>query len=205
MSLNLLYRPLILTGPSGVGKTALIRDLLKDYGTKFELMISHTTRKPRENEKHAVHYYFTDHEVFRKMVLDKKFLEFNQVHTNYYGSTVEELLRINSLKKIALFDIDIQGAIDVSKFKDQFESNFLFILPPSMEELQRRLMGRKTESDEALRIRLTNAQQEIESALKSGLYQENDYIIKEDWHSYHTFLKRVKELYDLDGNKIQDK
>ena len=197
MALKLLHRPLIVSGPSGVGKTSLIKDLLKDYGNKFELMISHTTRGPRKNEQHGVHYYFTAIEDFKKMALEQKFLESNQVHENFYGSSIDELVRIDKMKKIALFDIDIKGAMDINKYKDVFVCNYMFVLPPSQEELRQRLIGRKSEADEVIQLRLKNAQEEIDQARKSGLYTEKDYIIKYDWHSYKDFLQRVKELYDL--------
>ena len=132
------------------------------------------------------------------MIREQKFLEFKQVHENFYGSGVEELFRINNKGKVALFEIDIKGAMDLSKHKDLFTCNPMFILPPSQEELRKRLKGRKSESEADVELRLKSAQEEIDKAKNSGLYGEKDYLINSDWkQASEDFIERIRELYSL--------
>ncbi len=101
--------PLILTGASGSGKSTLITNLLGLYSQVFTLTISHTTRKKRQGEIENFHYYFTNDFEFLDMISKDKFLEFEKVHGNYYGTSTAEIERIKNLRHIAILDIDIKG------------------------------------------------------------------------------------------------
>ena len=105
------FAPLIISGASGSGKSTLITDLLLKYSTLFNLTISHTTRSIREGEITNFHYYYIHENEFMTLISNDKFLEYEKVHNNYYGTSKAEIERIKNLKKIAILDIDIKGNI----------------------------------------------------------------------------------------------
>ena len=146
---------MIIVGPSGVGKSTLIGKLRAKHPGRFGFSITHTTRALRPGEMHGVQYYRVSLEEFQSMVDENKFVEWFRVHDNMYGTAKSEIERIQLKHKIPLLDIDIKGA---EKFVDVFpEANTLFILPPSVDELRKRLIGRGTETEETLKVRLGNA------------------------------------------------
>ena len=151
---------LIVSGPSGSGKTTLCRRAEADGLTAYS--ISCTTRKPRGNEKDGVDYIFLDRDTF----IDRRglgyFAEWAEVHGNFYGTPLKPVQDRLAQGKDMLFDIDVQGAAQLSLSLP--EARFVFILPPSLEELERRLRGRGTDSEEAIRLRLANARSEIMSS-----------------------------------------
>ena len=129
------YRPLVIAGPSGVGKGTLINQLTQfSYPDKFGFSVSYTTRAPREGEVDGTHYNFVTREVFENMIAEFKFIEHCEVHTNFYGTAKSEIVRIQDQKKIPLLDIDVQGAIKFNK--DFSDSNFVAIMPPSIDSLR---------------------------------------------------------------------
>mmetsp|Transcript_28879 Transcript_28879/g.68795 ORF Transcript_28879/g.68795 Transcript_28879/m.68795 type:complete len:618 (-) Transcript_28879:955-2808(-) len=160
-------RPVVICGPSGVGKGTLIELLQKHFAeahpseaSKFGFSVSHTTRKPRDGEQHGVHYNFTTVDDIKKEISEGKFVEYAEVHGNYYGTSVESVESVLSKGKICLLDIDIQGAQNVKK--SSLDAYYIFISPPSMEELERRLRGRGTEKEESILKRLKNAKSEMD-------------------------------------------
>ncbi|MFH0702356.1 MAG: guanylate kinase [bacterium] len=162
----------VISGPSGVGKGTLLSMLIKKH-PEISLSISVTTRKPRHKETDGVNYFFTAKEIFENLIKEEKLLEWAEFAGNYYGTylkTVEKALSEN--KDIAL-EIDVKGAVQIKeKIK---EAVLIFIMPPSMEELQTRLFKRSTESKEIIEKRLAVVTSEIESK------KEFDYeIINED-------------------------
>ncbi len=161
---------LILSSPSGAGKTTLTRRLLDDKTITFRFSVSHTTRKPRANEVNGQDYHFIDEATFRSMAADNRFAEWAHVHGNYYGTSVDEIERAKGEGAgVLLFDIDYQGARQIrAKFPDAVG---IFILPPSMEELRSRLEGRGSEDQETINRRFAKAQTEIEH------YPFFDYIV----------------------------
>jgi guanylate kinase len=163
---------LIISSPSGAGKTTLTRRLLQEF-SEFRFSVSHTTRQPRANEVDGQDYNFIDEKTFRDIIDGNGFAEWAEVHGNLYGTSVAELELARAAGKIGvLFDVDYQGARQI---KEKFPHAVgVFILPPSMEELRRRLDGRGSDDAESRRCRFENAREEI------GHYPFFDYMIVND-------------------------
>ena len=156
-----LKKLIIITGPSGVGKGTVVKELL-DRNKDIWLSISATTRNPRVGEKDGLNYYFISEERFKDMIDKKEFLEWAQFAGNYYGtplSTVNEKIEKGF---IVLLEIEVEGA---KQIKEKFpESLSIFLLPPSKEELEKRIRNRGTEKEEAIGRRLSRADYEIASS-----------------------------------------
>lgn len=152
---------IILTAPSGAGKTSITRYLLKKHPGKLAFSISAATRQARGSEQNGVDYYFMTEEEFTYKIQHDAFIEWEMVYEGkYYGTLKSELERIWAQGKVPLLDIDVKGAIHVQQqFSDTTLS--LFIEPPSITELHRRLSGRGTESAESLQARVSKAAYEI--------------------------------------------
>jgi guanylate kinase len=152
---------IILTAPSGAGKTSITRHLLGKYPDKLAFSISAATRQPRGTEKNGVDYYFMSEEDFTYKIQHEAFVEWEMVYEGkYYGTLKSELERLWAVGKVPLLDIDVKGAIHVQQqFPDTTLS--LFIEPPSIEELQRRLTSRGTENPESLLARVSKAAYEL--------------------------------------------
>ena len=136
------------------------------FFTYLQFSISHTTRKPREGEHDGVHYNFTTVDDIKKEIEAGKFVEYAEVHGNYYGTSVAAVQTVQEQGKICLLDIDIQGAQNVKK--SDLDALYIFISPPSMEELEKRLRGRGTESEDAIIKRLGNAKAEMDYGAGEG-------------------------------------
>jgi len=159
--MDTIYNKLILiTAPSGAGKTSIVQHLMKAY-PQLAFSVSATTRKPRGNEKEGVDYYFISEEEFSEKIHHKEFLEWEMVYEGkYYGTLKSEIERIWALKKVPVLDIDVQGAIHVQQ---QYPVNTIaiFIQAPSLEELKNRLQGRGSETEESLQARVSKASYEM--------------------------------------------
>ncbi len=151
----------IFSAPSGSGKTTILKPILEKLKDKFGFSISATTRSPREGERNGVDYYFITPENMRECIANGDFLEWEEVYPDkYYGTLKSELERIWGQGRFVVFDIDVKGGINIKNIlKDQACS--IFIMPPSIEELEKRLRNRNTESEESLRERLARAEMEI--------------------------------------------
>lgn len=170
---------LILCSPSGAGKTTLTRHLLAQM-PELTFSVSHTTRKPRANETHGSDYHFVDRPAFQRMADEGRFAEWAEVHGNFYGTSTDELARAKAQgKRGIVFDIDYQGARQIKARLPRALG--VFVLPPSMSELHRRLEGRATETQESLARRFAKAREEIEH------YPFFDYLVVND------DLERAKE------------
>jgi guanylate kinase len=163
----------ILSSPSGAGKTTLTRMLL-DRCPELRFSVSHTTRAPRANEVDGRDYHFVDRTRFVELTESDAFLEWAEVHGNLYGTSMAEIQRARATAGCTgmIFDIDYQGARQIRSKVDDVVS--VFILPPSMAELERRLRGRASETEETLRRRYAVAEREIEH------YALFDYVIVND-------------------------
>ncbi len=162
---------LILSAPSGAGKTTLAHALLKeDQPSLFS--VSYTTRAPRGKEQDGVDYHFVQESAFREMIARDELLEWAEVHGNLYGSHRDTVAEARSGKLVA-FDIDVQGGNMIKEKHPEAVS--VFILPPSMVELERRLRSRGTDSEPVIRKRLDVARQEIDAGTRTY-----DYIIIND-------------------------
>jgi len=162
---------IVISAPSGTGKTTLTHMLLKEF-PDMEFSVSYTTRKPRPGEVNGKDYFFVDRETFEKMIEEGDFLEWAEVYGNLYGTSKSQVLKALNEGKDILLDIDTQGALQV---KRNFpEAVLIFILPPSFKELERRLRSRGTDDEETIERRLKIARVEVERA---PLY---DYIVVND-------------------------
>ena len=153
----------VLSGPSGVGKTT-IRQKIPALLPDMHISVSCTTRKQREGEVEGKDYFFVTTDQFEGMLSDGKLLEWANVHGNMYGTPLEPIENALAEGKDSLLVIDVHGAAQVRDARP--ESVLIFLLPPSIDELRRRLESRNTESEESIRIRLDNAKEEIELSLK---------------------------------------
>lgn len=152
---------IIITAPSGAGKTTIVKYLLNKYAGNLAFSVSAATRKPRATEQNGVDYYFMSSEDFQQKIKENAFIEWEMVYEDkYYGTMRSELERIWNMNKIPVLDIDVKGALHVQK---QFpETSFsIFIMPPSEEELRRRLESRGTETPESLLARVNKAAYEM--------------------------------------------
>ncbi len=165
----------VLSAPSGAGKTTICKKLV-ERNPDFRISVSATTRPPRPGEVNGVDYYFISPEEFQQKIARGEFLEYENVHGNYYGTlreTVEELLD-NGFT--VLFDIDVNGAL---KIKQQYpDAILIFIRPPSLEELKRRLRKRKTERPEEIEKRLQRLPEEYQKAVFFDYEVVNDDLLR---------------------------
>ena len=166
---------LIFSAPSGSGKTTIVKHLLKkDYQLDFS--ISATSRTPRGNEKHGKDYYFLTQEDFRDKIKNNEFLEWEEVYEGcFYGTLKSEVERIRETGKNVVFDVDVIGGLNIKKFYgDQALS--IFIQPPSIDELENRLRGRSTDSEQVIAQRITKANYELSFAEKFDKIIINDIL-----------------------------
>ena len=176
----------VMSAASGAGKTTLKDKVIGEF-PDIVYSISATTRKPREGEVNGVHYFFKTKEEFEQMIKDDALVEYNLVHGNYYGtpkSFVEDMLRQG---KRVLFDIDVFGKVNFDKVYP--EATGILILPPSEEELERRLRGRGTDSEEVIRLRLENEKKEMEFAKTKGKYEH--IIVNDDLEKAANELRAI--------------
>lgn len=156
--------PIIISAPSGAGKTTLLRSL-KERLPALDFSVSHTTRPPRENERDGEDYHFISKADFLKMTDRNEFLEWAKIHDNYYGTTLKNIESTLKKGKDLVLELDVQGVEALRDLK--YQGVYIFILPPSLEELKKRLTGRGTEPDSQIRQRLEVGKKEIS---KSHLY-----------------------------------
>ena len=154
---------IIFSAPSGSGKTTIVRELLKHY-PQFEFSISATSRAPRGVEQNGVDYYFLTQEEFAAKVASDSFVEWEEVYAGTcYGTLKSEMERIWSKGNVIIFDVDVMGGISLKRlFGDDARS--IFIMPPSTEELERRLRGRGTDAEDVILKRIAKAEFEISKA-----------------------------------------
>ena len=164
---------IVVSAPSGAGKSTLCVHLLKELNSRVALSISATSRAPRGQEKHGAEYFFLDRETFTHKIDENQFAEWALVHGNYYGTLKETLETFWAQGKHVLLDIDVQGADSLRRvYPNRCFS--VFIAPPSLEELERRLRGRKTDSEEAIQKRMINARDEMKRQDEFDLILVND-------------------------------
>ncbi|MCL5061951.1 MAG: guanylate kinase [Nitrospiraceae bacterium] len=174
----------VISAPSGAGKTTLCQKL-REVIPDLKFSVSYTTRKPRTGEIDGVHYIFVDEDEFRAMIADGEFVEWAQVHGNFYGTSKKRIEDMINGGFDVILDIDVQGGRQI---REHFSANninniLIFVLPPSMDTLKKRLKGRMSDSDEAIKKRLKNATEEIRE------YKNYDYVIIND-----VFEDALKEM-----------
>lgn len=180
-------RPLVMCGPSGSGKSTLLQRLLAEHPTKFGFSVSHTTRNPRPGEEDGIHYHFTDKITIQDAIGRGEFIESAVYGGNTYGTSRCSVQKVLDDGKVCVLDIDIQGAEQVKN--TDMNPLMIFVKPPSLDELERRLRGRNTETEDSLAIRLKAAQNEMDYGLAPGNFH---YIItNEDVESAYNELKEI--------------
>jgi guanylate kinase len=166
---------LVVSGPSGVGKTTIVHEVIRRLGGEFS--VSATTRARTDRERDGIDYHFVDEPTFQRWIDEGRFLEFAQVFgRSWYGTLRSQVEHALSLGKLIVLDIDVQGARDV---KERMPEAFsVFVLPPSEEVLLKRLRGRGREDDDAIARRFAEAKTEIDFARRSGVYDA--FIVNDD-------------------------
>ncbi|ODQ81931.1 hypothetical protein BABINDRAFT_160156 [Babjeviella inositovora NRRL Y-12698] len=178
-------RPIVISGPSGTGKSTLLKKLFADYPDKFGFSVSNTTRAPRAGEVDGKDYNFVSVDAFKKLIDESAFIEWAQFSGNYYGTTIKAVQDVaEKQKRTCILDIDMQGVKSVKK--TDLNARFLFLAPPSVEELRARLSGRGTETEESLNKRLDAATAELEYA-KTGAHDKT--VVNDDLEKAYEELR----------------
>lgn len=164
---------IVVSGPSGAGKGTICTEFMKTH-SDCALSVSATTRAPREGEVDGVNYFFLTHEEFRKKIDADGFLEHAIFCENYYGTPKDEVMRMIDSGKNVILEIEVQGALQVRSHYP--EAVFVFVIPPSLEELENRLRGRGTETDEVIAKRLERAKAEFSYIPKYNYILVNDTV-----------------------------
>ena len=163
---------IVISGPSGVGKGTVIKEVMKDPELNLSYSVSMTTREKREGEQEGVNYYYVSREQFEKTRDEGGLLEWTEFVGNYYGTPLSEIERLRSEGKNALLEIEVEGCRQVKeKVPDALT---IFIVPPSLKELENRISGRRTEAEEIVQQRLAKASKELEM---TGQYR---YVVCND-------------------------
>ena len=181
----------IISAASGTGKTTLVSRLLKNNGD-IRVSISHTTRQPREGERHGVHYHFVPKEEFESLIRQNAFLEHADVFGNYYGTSLPMIEKSLEQGVDVFLDIDWQGARQIRQKVPNVKT--IFILPPSREELKNRLVGRGQDSEETIAKRMAEAESEMSH------YNEFDYLIVND--DFQQALAELKAILTAERLKL---
>ena len=163
---------LLLSGPSGCGKSSLLKEVYKVINNYY-FSISTTTREPRVGEKDGVDYYFVSKEEFKQDIENGNFLEWAEVHGNYYGTSLKPINQALEESKLVIFDIDVQGFEQVINKLDKITTT-VFITTPTIEELEKRLYNRNTDSKDVIEKRISNAKTEIKYIDRYDYFIVND-------------------------------
>jgi|TARA_B110000902_G_C14192299_1_gene544649 guanylate kinase len=182
---------LILSSPSGAGKTTLTKKIQQKY-QNFKISVSHTTRKPRPNEVEGVDYFFINHDQFQKKISNKEFYEYAKIFDNFYGTSRDSVIEILKENNNVLFDIDWQGTQQLSKFKE-LKLIKIFLLPPDKEELKNRLVQRNQDNIDIISKRLKAYDNDIHH------WSDYDHVIIND-NLEHCFSQIEKIILDEKNN-----
>ena len=192
---------IVLSSPSGAGKSTITKKLL-ETDDRITLSVSATTREPRDGEEDGVHYYFLSKDSFEEEIEKGNFIEHAEVFGNYYGTLKREVEKKFADSKDIILDIDWQGARQVSDQMDKKRLLRIFILPPSIKELENRLRNRGTDSEEVIQKRMEQAKSEISH------FNEYDYIvinddIEETFKQIQSIIE-AKRLRNIEQNILED-
>ena len=188
---------IVLSGPSGVGKGTVRKKVFKDLSLNLAYSISMTTRQPRNGERHGVEYFFITTEEFEQKIKEDAFLEYTKFVGNYYGTPYEYVEQLRNEGKNVFLEIEIEGAKKVlSKCKGD-DVISIFLVPPSLEELERRIRGRKSETDDIIQERLAKARREI------GFKDNYEYVVVNNNLSKACY--RIKQIIHNRIKKLEKK
>lgn len=181
---------IVISGPSGVGKGTICKELVKKYD--YNISVSATTRSPREGEVDGVNYYFLDKDSFKYKISNNEFLEYAEVYGNYYGTLRSEVeKKLNNSNNIIL-EIDIQGTLQVQKHYEN--AVYIFLLPPSINELKNRILKRGSETESSFNLRFSSVSEEIK-------YMKNyDYAVVND--DVDTTVEKVHSIINTEMSRI---
>ena len=194
----------VISGPSGVGKSTIVHSLISNV-KDLNYSISYSSRSPREKEVDGVDYHFVDRETFEKMIQEKAFVEWAEVYDALYGTSLDVLQSQRSQGLDVVLDMDSQGAVNMRKHYE--ESTLIYILPPSLEILDKRLRGRGTDAEEVIRARFEKAIKEIKQCVDYDyiVFNENidraveelRYIILSDRAQKSRRLPTVEKIFNI--------
>lgn len=182
---------LVVSGPSGVGKGTVLHDLMNTQ-KNLVYSVSATTRNKRDGEIEGVSYFYKTHDEFKQMIDDDEFLEYAKVHNNYYGTPKEFVQRKINEGKIVVLEIDVQGAVNVKQNTEN--AVFIFLAPPSLSELKNRIVGRGTETEQDINVRMKNARKELEYIKYYDYLVINDHI--------NSAINSVNEIINAEKHKV---
>ncbi len=172
-----MNKVIIFSAPSGSGKTTLVKHALETI-SELQFSISCTTRQPRGSEVHTVDYHFLSPDEFRQKIAEGAFVEYEEVYTDkYYGTLKSEVEKIWNMGKVVIFDVDVKGGVSLKKYFGE-QALSIFIKPPSIEELERRLISRDTDDAETIRIRIEKSEEEMSYADQFDTIVINDDLEK---------------------------
>ncbi len=184
---------IIFSAPSGAGKSTIVNHLLSKSELRLQFSISATSRLPRGKEQHGKEYYFLSPEEFRQRIENKEFIEYEEVYPDrFYGTFRSEIDRIFANGDNVIFDVDVVGGCNLKQIFGKKDALSVFIMPPSIEELRRRLIGRGTDSPEVIETRVNKAEQELEFAPRFDVRILNDDLERAKSETYlviKTFLE----------------
>ncbi|KAI6175129.1 Guanylate kinase [Aphelenchoides fujianensis] len=183
--------PVVLTGPSGTGKSTILTRAMKEHPEAFAFSVSHTTRSPREGEKHGVHYFFVERAQMEEMIEKGEFVEHARFGGNIYGTSRKAVEAIQKTGRICILDVELQGVRNLKK--QHLNAKYILIRAPDLETLKDRLLKRGTETEETIALRLKHAQEDDEAAEKDrNLF---DYVIVNDVldKAYAEFMDAIKD------------
>lgn len=196
----MMPRPLVLCGPSGAGKSTLMKKLFDDFGSYFGFSVSHTTRSPRVGEEHGKHYFFVTREEMQKAIDNKEFIEHATYSGNLYGTSRKAVNDVLSNGKICILDIDLQGVQQVKE--TDLQAYYIFIRPPSIEHLRKRLLARGTETEDSLKKRLDTAEKEMAYGEQESNFDK--VIVNDDLERAYQELKEFIEPAVQQMQKVDD-
>jgi guanylate kinase len=182
---------LVVSGPSGAGKGTICKALL-NKNDKIKLSVSATTRKPRNGEVHGVNYFFLEKEEFTTMIENGEFLEYAQIYDNFYGTPKSAIIECLEKGQDVILEIEMQGAKQIKEVYP--EGVFIFVLPPSLEELKSRIVGRGTETQEEIEKRFSCAFEEINQIVNYDYFIVNEDIEKS--------VNDVEAIISAEKNKV---
>ena len=189
-------RPLVFVGPSGIGKGTIEKKIMEKHPERFAFSVSHTSRAPRPGEVDGVAYHFTTREKMEQEIKEGKFLEYCEIHGNLYGTSIAAIRTVIDSGKICIIDVNIDGAISISK--TDLQPFIIFMRPVSVEALEARLKGRGTEDEATVNVRMQTAKRELERHDELISLWNLDIVNDTIEETMATIRKALRDLYGFD-------